>query len=112
MTYYSLRREAIELADVLTTKRKELLEAIATLNVSIAKLVEHADSLALGAADEIDAGTNTNVRKLAYQSHSPSPPEIAAAVGGKRHCGICNEPGHNARTCPQANKAHKERRKK
>jgi hypothetical protein len=95
------RRIYQEAADLLTAERKRLLETITEVNKIIATLVGAADSLLTTMADE---SPTEKSRQFVYTATNPTAEQIADHVNPGRKCSLCEQPGHNARTCPNGRK--------
>jgi hypothetical protein len=91
------RAEIMALANLLTERRKELIQTIGLLNPLITALVQKADDLLPAAASELAEG----IKPIAtYAVKNPSPQDIADITApNRRHCSLCGKPGHDARTC-------------
>lgn len=92
MTPYEDRAELMKLATELAEERAELLRKVnAMYNKIISALVNEADKLLPAAAESSPEAKG--------QKHTPTPIEIADHETPGRHCGLCGEAGHDARTC-------------
>jgi len=99
------RRQFMEMADLLTTKRREILEVVSNLDSTIARLVQAADDRMIAAADEKDAEGRPKVKEFTYTEKNPTPEQIADHVKPGKKCSHCvslglDGRGHNKRTCP------------
>lgn len=104
------RADIINLANLLTERRKELLGTITLLNQAVSSLIQTADGLLPAVATELSAGGKPAI-PITYDGPSPSPDDIANAVApSRRHCSLCDEPGHRKDTCPNAHKVARTRK--
>jgi hypothetical protein len=99
-------------------KADEVLAAVRSLREEFSRLISKpmgqlsadlmgaADTLALEAADEVDAGTQVTKRVLTY-----GPPEGSGIrkMQAQRACSLCREPGHRVTNCPNAQRVRQEK---
>lgn len=99
--FQTRRKELQALCDQINGVRLEYVKLIGLLNESTAALVQCADIF----LPECDPDDRPTVRKLGYTTKDPSPVDVADFTKpSTRKCSLCNETGHNAKTCTKGRK--------
>ena len=112
------REERKKLLDIATDMIKELQRITKPVNALINMLIGEADQLTNDAADEHEAARGTIARKMTYKKlvENGRPPKVQTmseagevVEKGQRRCGLCDQVGHNARTCPNGRSEKEEK---